>query len=93
MHCIELVDKIFKTCCVLHKFLLEADGMEIPWEGSFKYDYEKNEFEYHNSADVPMHVHEICRDYGELSNKDFSTVGVINTRMHGNTDNEELESE
>ena len=33
-HSIELVDEIIKTCCALHNFLLEADGMDITWEGS-----------------------------------------------------------
>lgn len=28
-------DKIWKTCCALHNYLLETDGLDAEWDGSF----------------------------------------------------------
>ena len=29
IHSIELADKIFKTCCTLHNYLLDANGLDL----------------------------------------------------------------
>jgi len=30
---IEVANNIFKTCCALHNWLLEIDGLDGEWEG------------------------------------------------------------
>ncbi len=32
MHGIEVCDRVWKTCCALHNFLLEEDGLDIGWD-------------------------------------------------------------
>lgn len=32
LHGIEATDKIWLTCCALHNFLLEEDGLEMDWD-------------------------------------------------------------
>jgi len=34
LHGIEATDKIWLTCCALHNFLLEEDGLEMNWDSS-----------------------------------------------------------
>ena len=34
LHGVETADKIWLTCCALHNWLLEVDGLDKPWDGS-----------------------------------------------------------
>jgi DDE superfamily endonuclease len=34
LHGVETADKIWLTCCALHNWLLEVDGLDQPWDGS-----------------------------------------------------------
>ena len=34
LHGIEATDKIWHTCCALHNFLLEEDGLDVDWDAS-----------------------------------------------------------
>ena len=79
---IDLVDNIFKTCCKLHNFLLEADGMDLPWEGSLKaYDCCNNEFEDFAATDISDSIHEMFRNHGDLRSINFATVGGANLSL------------
>ena len=82
VHSIEMCDKMFKCCCALHNYLLDADGMDVPWEGHASCDYEDLTFEDCNPADIPRSIHELYRNYGELSQLDFSGVGTNNVFVH-----------
>jgi len=33
LECVEVADNIFKTCCALHNWLLEIDGLDREWKG------------------------------------------------------------
>eukprot|EP00957_Ditylum_brightwellii_P180473 13747606-Ditylum_brightwellii.AAC.1 len=39
-HGFEVVNKIWATCCSLHNFLLEEDGLDEKWEEGIPSDYE-----------------------------------------------------
>ena len=42
VHGINACDKIWLTCCALHNYLLEADGLSSEWERGVASDYELN---------------------------------------------------
>jgi len=84
IHSLEIADKIFKTCCALHNFLLDADGVDMPWEGEHKCDYEDNDFEDYNPQSIPNAVHELYRDYGHLNMIDLSSAGANDMFIHEN---------
>ena len=85
---------MFKSCCALYNFLLEADGMDVPWEGSYSCDYESLEFDDFNDADTPNSIHELYREHGDLRSIDLSSIGVNNIFNYDNfqTENNEDES-
>ena len=95
VHSIELADKIFKCCCALHNYLLDADGMDIPWQGHFKCDYEDDAFQDYIASDTPSSVHELYRVYGELNCIDLSGAGMNNVSVLENfgSSNSDIESE
>ena len=66
IHSLELANNFFKTCYALHNFLLDANGMDIPWEGVFKCDYDSKDSEDHVLSDVPASVHDLCRKHGSF---------------------------
>ena len=93
IHSLELADKIFKTFCALHNFLLDADDMDIPWEGSCKCDYEDKDFECYDASDVPASVHELHQKYGSLNTIDLSTVVYDNVHVFENFQTHDDENE
>ena len=44
---IEAVDEVWKTCCALHNWLLEIDGLDGEWDGSIG---------LHDARDVVRHL-------------------------------------
>ena len=91
-----MADQTFKTCCALHNFLLDADGVGIPWEGSFKCEHDDYLFECCVPKDAPRHVHELHKDYGNLNDIDFATVGSNNLHAfekNSTDENAEVESD
>ena len=42
LHGVEAADKIWMTCCALHNFLLEEDGLDKEWENGVPSDWEGN---------------------------------------------------
>jgi hypothetical protein len=55
IHGIEATDKIWLTCCALHNFLLEEDGLDKEWENGVRSDWEGS-LGYHNAYDVVNHA-------------------------------------
>ncbi len=47
LHGVEVADNIWKTCCALHNWLLEIDGLDGEWESSIS---------MHDTRDVLNHV-------------------------------------
>ena len=52
-------------------------------------EYENDDFQDCNAADVPASIHELHREYGPLNSVDLSTTGINNVFTHNNfvTDN------
>ena len=70
--------------------------MDVPWEGSFKCDYDDDLFECYVPTDMPRHVHELHKDYGNLNDIDFATVGSNNLHAfekNSTDENAEVESD
>jgi hypothetical protein len=55
LHGIEATDKIWLTCCALHNFLLEEDGLDEQWKNGVPSDWE-GDLGLHSSADVSDHA-------------------------------------
>jgi hypothetical protein len=36
LHGVDIVDKMWKTCCALHNMLLEVDGLDVEWNGGIE---------------------------------------------------------
>jgi hypothetical protein len=91
LHSIEATDKIWLTCCALHNFLLEADGLDEQWEFGVPSDWE-GELGEHNSSDVSAHLPnfalERLRTPGERRAYDTSGLGPGNDRDTAATDNQ-----
>jgi hypothetical protein len=76
LHGVEATDKIWLTCCALHNYFLELDGLDETWESGLPSDW-LGEVGEHNSLDVhqycpsavsllltPYEGHEAKRRYG-----------------------------
>ena len=55
----------------MNDFLLDADGMDVPWEGSVTCDFNDDYFEDHNENDMPSASLELHLKHGALNNFDF----------------------
>jgi hypothetical protein len=51
----EAADKVFLTCCALHNWLLEVDGLDINWEEGNASDWE-GELGNHDLQDVNVYL-------------------------------------
>ena len=67
IHSVDIADEIFKTCCALHNFLLDANGLDIPWEDSTPCDYAEDAFEAYMASEIPDAIHELHREHGALN--------------------------
>jgi DDE superfamily endonuclease len=79
LHGVEATDKIWLTCCALHNFLLEADGLHEEWNNGVPSDWE-GDLGFHNSADVTTHapfaLHRLhASSYEQLRRYDTSGMG------------------
>ena len=53
----ENTDKIWLTCCALHNFLLEEDGLDCPWKNSFGIDiWLQPSFANHSNRALRKHL-------------------------------------
>ena len=100
-HSLDLTDKIFKTCGASHNFLLQANDIEVPWEGSANCDFDDNIFENCNENDTQSYMHELHHQYGTLNSIDFLSIGskiilnheIFSTEERGDDDNSEVVAE
>jgi hypothetical protein len=54
MHGVEATDKLWLTCCALHNYLLEVDGLDKDWMHGMASEWEGG-LGNHHSADVVEH--------------------------------------
>jgi hypothetical protein len=50
LHGVEVVDKIWKTCCALHNYLIDVDGLEEGWEDGAQLPWALPDLAQHNPA-------------------------------------------
>ena len=55
LHGVEATDKIWMTCCALHNWLLEVDGLDDEWQGGVRSDWE-SELGLHDMDDATRFV-------------------------------------
>jgi hypothetical protein len=55
------IDCVWFTCCALHNWYLEADGLEEWWESGVSRDWE-GELGKHQEGDVPNAIHNLTYD-------------------------------
>ena len=51
LHGVSKPDKVWLTCCALHIWLLEVDGLEDHWENGIATDWE-GELPWHAAQDI-----------------------------------------
>jgi hypothetical protein len=83
LHGIEATDKVWLTCCALHNFLLEADGLHAQWGDGVPSEW-AGELGNHNSGDVRDHAPpfaiERLNSPAARRSYDMSGMGVGNDR-------------
>ena len=84
LHGIEGCDKIWLTCCALHNYLLEVDGLHDQWRNGVKSFYET---EIDDSTNLPFALKRLAKPNQERT-YDLSKVGYGNDVVR--TVNEEI---
>lgn len=85
MKSIDDVDRVWKTCCALHNWLLEIDGGDMKYGGDAQYG--SGSFSELTEEDIPVPVQRLNLD--ELNRLDYSGVGVGSDMINnGDEDND-----
>lgn len=81
LHGARAVDNIWKTCCALHNWLLEVDGLNAEWRSGVPSDFE-GELGHHDLGDAQLFVPRIldrvinCTEFqGRLETFDATYMG------------------
>ena len=77
LHGVEAGDKVWMTCCALHNWLLEVDGLDKKWSQGVPSDYEGS-MGQHEQRDVPLAIQRL--------NAPSIIRAYDTTAMHGSTD-------
>ena len=70
----ECADNIFLTCCALHNWLLEIDGLDVQWREGAASDWEGETFEIANETTSCSHDDRNSVDGDVMTMDDTSTV-------------------
>ena len=83
-HTIKSVDNVWLTCCALHNWLLEIDGLDQPWDGVNAVTSEwTGEFGLLELSETPLALQRILSP-AEIRDYDTSRVGsVIGVNNYG----------
>jgi hypothetical protein len=73
LHGLEEADMIWKTCCALHNWLLEVDGLDAQWSDGVPSDWE-NELGEHDIEDIQQ-IRAIERLLNPGEARDYDTSG------------------
>jgi hypothetical protein len=75
IHSVEATDKVWLTCCALHNYLLEVDGLDKYWMHGVVVSEWEGGLGNHHSADIAEHGPNFA--IGRLSSpKDMHTFNV-----------------
>ena len=86
-HAIKSVDNIWLTCCALHNWLLEIDGLDQPWDGVNAVTSEWNgEFGLLELSETPLALQRILSP-AEIRDYDTSRVGSVRGKNNSGDNN------
>ena len=93
LHGTEAVDKIWSTCCALHNWLLEVDGLDEQWENGHTQSDWLSEMGDHNPSDqATSFALQRLASPSQFRSYDSSSMGIGNDRhVLNNNDTEEDE--
>jgi hypothetical protein len=77
------IDRVWFTCCALHNWLLEVDGLDKRWESGVASDWE-GELGEHDEEDVPNAIQNLTNDMSGMSfgnDVDVNLGLMITTRV------------
>jgi hypothetical protein len=77
LHGVEAADKIWMTCCALHNWLLEVDGLDDKWENGVPSDWE-GELGLFSKEDTIRHIEPFAIQRLNLNAYDTSAMGKGN---------------
>jgi DDE superfamily endonuclease len=90
----ECADNIILTCCALHNWLLQIDGLDLRWEGGVPSDWEGENFhiphEVQSSANVTLEK-ESGDEEEDVATMDDTTV-TANASVAGAENNGQLQA-
>lgn len=93
LHGVAVVDKIWKTCCALHNWLLEIDGLDERWENGVASDWE-GELGEHSEADVRRHLpFAVQRLHSPAEIRGFDASGLHRGNDGAASDDDESDSD
>jgi hypothetical protein len=69
---------VWKTCCALHNWLLEVDGLNERWENGVSTDWE-GQLGYHDVEDMDRTIPFIINHVGSGRNSSGDTTSYINS--------------
>jgi hypothetical protein len=102
LHGVEAADQVWKTCCALHSFLLEAHGLDKEWEKGVCSDWIliielllwEGSLGEHSEAGVFQHLGENNEDWTLFDTSGMMGVGndAIVPEVGGNRDDSEHEN-
>jgi hypothetical protein len=84
LHKQEAADKIFLTCCAIHNWLLDVDGLDKQWEDGVPSDWE-GQLGCHDLTDTVQYIPDPLRrimSRNELAQYDLSGMGYYGNRTH-----------
>lgn len=76
LHSTQSVDRVWLTCCALHNWLLEIDGLDKPWDGVNVTSEWESEFGGLEEIDAPMAMRNLLSP-AQIREYDTSTIGGV----------------
>jgi hypothetical protein len=91
VHGVDSADRIWLTCCALHNWLLEIDGLDKKWEDGVPSDWE-GELGQHESSDLRRYADPVRRLNSPVAARtyDMSGIGVGDDRARPENPQQEL---
>jgi len=94
LHSTQAVDRVWLTCCALHNWLLEVDGLDKAWDGvSVNASEWEGEIGGLEECDTPMAIRNLLSP-AQIREYDTSTIGgMMDMDEDDDEDNEEDDDE
>ena len=86
LHSTQSVDRVWLTCCALHNWLLEIDGLDKPWDGVNVTSQWESELGGFDESDAPMAMRNLLSP-AQIREYDTSMIGGV-TDEHDDYDDD-----